>query len=75
MLKVFSVRSGEQIAGKLSWVKKLNTSSQLQFDHFFSPDENSPTKLDVVIHNFLEKLCLLLKCHPSFHVAYRAIPF
>lgn len=35
MLKVFSVRSGEQIAGKQWWVKKLHASSQLQFDHFF----------------------------------------
>lgn len=31
IMKVFSVRSGEQIAGKLWWVKKLHMSSQLQF--------------------------------------------
>jgi len=41
----------------------------------FSPDENSSVRLDVVIHDVLVKLCLLLKFHPSSHVAYRVIPF
>lgn len=61
MLNVFPVRTGEQIVGKLPWVKMLHMSFQPQTD-LSSPDESSPFKVDVETHDFLVKPVASASC-------------